>query len=255
MPFLAAINIALLLLLIGCAGNTGGSRGVAGKQDRVEMKRVTKRAAANSRQEVSKLTRDINRNPNKVDAYYSRAQLLLEKGKYEKAAKDLSVVLKAKPDDIDLLMQRAEAYAGAGSLYRAIIDLTRVVELAPDHLAAYMKRGEIYAEEKRFERAVEDFSSVINLNPKASRAYSGRGNALYEKGWLQEAKSNYDRAIQLGHNLSADIYYFKATKFEAIQEPKETLSAYQSFVRYAAPGDSRLKEAREKISAYEKVLR
>ena len=103
---------------------------------------------------------------------YNSGVKLMQKGKYEKAAKKFEAALKKNPD-------MAEAHnnlgyslrkQGAGNNERALSHYNRAIELKPDLAEAYMYRGVLHALMGNEKKALEDHSKLTHLDRRLAEA-------------------------------------------------------------------------------------
>ena len=103
---------------------------------------------------------------------YNSGVKLMQKGKYEKAARKFEAALKKNPD-------MAEAHnnlgyslrkQGAGNFERALSHYNRAIELKPDLAEAYMYRGVLHALMGNEKKALEDHSKLTQLDRRLADA-------------------------------------------------------------------------------------
>ena len=103
---------------------------------------------------------------------YNSGVKLMQKGKYEKAAKKFEAALKKNPG-------LAEAHnnlgyslrkQGAGNYERALSHYNSAIELKPDLAEAYMYRGVLHALMGNEKKALEDHSKLTRLDRRLADA-------------------------------------------------------------------------------------
>ena len=103
---------------------------------------------------------------------YNSGVKLMQKGKFEKAAKKFEAALKKNPD-------MAEAHnnlgyslrkQGAGNHERALSHYNRAIELKPDLAEAYMYRGVLHTLMGNEKMALEDHSKLTRLDRRLADA-------------------------------------------------------------------------------------
>ena len=130
----------------------------------------------------------LNILPNDPDILVDRAEAAGSEGWYDKAADDLTRVLKVSPARVDALIYRATAYRELGRLDDALSDINRAVNLSPTSVSALLERGDIRRLKGDLAGARQDWVRVSELAPGSDAD--------------QAAKTNIER-LELKENATA----------------------------------------------------
>jgi tetratricopeptide (TPR) repeat protein len=167
--------------------------------------------------------------PDSADAFVNRANMFLDRGKYQEAIKDCDRAIAIDPkDDIawadrgmanvslhhdDLAKKdfaRASAlnprnaviFRGGGLMalnakhYAEAIDaFTKSLELQPENPFALLRRAEAYSSSGMDNKALEDYSEAIKLQPGVIPAYTAKAKILLCQGKKAEASALADALI------------------------------------------------------------
>lgn len=132
-----------------------------------------------------------------VTYLFKRAGYHYLKGDYERAAQLYTAEIEKQPEDVSNYLTRAGCYLSMGQTARALADVERVLKLSPNHLLALELRGELHLLDKEYDSAMEKFTQVRSLNPNWAVPYFDIGSLLMERGELQPALENFNKAISL----------------------------------------------------------
>ena len=139
---------------------------------------------------------EIALSPNHENAYYNRAFVYFEKGRYDLAIADYSQAIALKPDFTEAYGNRGHVYDQEGLHDQAIADYSRAIALEPNDIH-YMGRGLAYDHTRLFDQAIADYGQAIALKPDSAAAYYDRGMAYDDKGLFDQAIADYTQAIAL----------------------------------------------------------
>jgi Flp pilus assembly protein TadD len=124
--------------------------------------------------------------PGAVAAAYAAA------GRYQEAAREIELAVRARPRDPSLRRQAAQIQAQAGNLARAIGHLELVaVELAPADATAWIGLGELEKQRDNLADAYVAFRRAAELAPDDIRAVSGLALTADSLGFEEEAEAAY----------------------------------------------------------------
>lgn len=132
-----------------------------------------------------------------------RAGLLLEKGEYELAKKDLLLV-KLLQDDPEVEMNLAFAYYSLSQPDSAIMAINKSIELDGTFAPAYLYGGSFSLEEENFELALKYLDVALRLDPENMTALFYKGIALVELKKESEGCSCLNKAFMAGQDDAAD---------------------------------------------------
>jgi pimeloyl-ACP methyl ester carboxylesterase len=120
---------------------------------------------------------------------------------------ELALSLQEEPDDEGDLFRRGKLLMDRGYYSWAERDLSRLIRLRPDFPEAYMSRGKVlrskmnYDENPIYNRAIRDFNQVIRLKPGWAEAYYERGVCYALLNDWSDAVDSWDRALLLNRDL------------------------------------------------------
>jgi hypothetical protein len=120
---------------------------------------------------------------------------------------ELTQSLEGEPQDEGDLFRRGKLLLDRGYYGWAVRDLSRLVKLRPDFPEAYMLRGKAlrrkmsYDENPIYNRAIRDFNQVIRIKPGLAEAYYERGVCYALLNAWSDALDNWDRALILNRDL------------------------------------------------------
>ena len=114
--------------------------------------------------------------------YATRADALMTRGEYEKAAIDYSAAIRIKDSYDVYYIKRGKAYSAMGEWDRAISDLRRAVALRPDNAEAWGLLGAARLKRADYARAADAFTKAIALQPGGRAFHEGRAEAYIAMG-------------------------------------------------------------------------
>ena len=130
-------------------------------------------ALARIRRRHPRLHRVTELQPAYGNAWFNRAEIHYEHGRYAEALADYQAVLKLKPDDHDALIRRGHAYFQLRQFQEALADYNRAVELAPANAESLTNRGDAQRSLGQFAKAEADYRNAIKLDPKSAGSTRG----------------------------------------------------------------------------------
>ncbi|GAB1472128.1 hypothetical protein MASR2M66_30060 [Chloroflexota bacterium] len=132
-----------------------------------------------------------------ITYFFRRAAYHYLKGDYERAAQLYSAEIDKQPNDLNNYLTRAGCYLAIGQRERALADVERALRISPNHTLALELRGELYLVDRNFDAALELFERTRALNPNWAVPYFDIGSLQMERGELQPALENFNKAITL----------------------------------------------------------
>ena len=147
---------------------------------------------------ISTLNRSLFKNINLGIAWLiNRAACHYLQGDYERAAKIYTQQIERAPDVVNNYVTRAACYLAIGQKERATADVDRALKLDRSHILAIELRGELHLLKKEYESALNCFAQAQALNPKWSVPYFDRASLLLEQGDYRSALDNFNKSILL----------------------------------------------------------
>jgi MtfA peptidase len=133
----------------------------------------------------------LRRYPDRLDAYWERADCYGLLGEYEKAQADYTHLLQVVPkaERANVYYSRGWMYRESGAFEESIADLSEAISRCPDFAAAHRERGTTHARQGEHDKALDDLTRALKLDPRDDAAYLERGRVWYDLG-------NYDRAVR-----------------------------------------------------------
>jgi len=125
----------------------------------------------------------------------TRAESLVEMGRYEEALMDFACILRINKDSARAREGIALCYAELGRNTEAIDRLNEIIEKNPNSISAHMMRGECYRNMHEFDKARSDFSWLLQNDKKCSTAYCSMADLLTMEGKNEEALIYLNSAI------------------------------------------------------------
>lgn len=176
---------------------------------------------------LRRISKVIDKYPNKADAYIQRGFIYDSMGKYDEAISDYKVGLKYGGDKSSYFGNMGIALNKKGELKKALSFYTKAIDLDPEDAINYANRGSCYDDMDEYELAIDDYCKAIKLDDGCKEAYKNRSltyrsqivieddeekkNELYEKmiSDLKKAleidpEDNHTRNL-LRNNLRPDI--------------------------------------------------
>jgi tetratricopeptide (TPR) repeat protein len=127
----------------------------------------------------------------------SVAEVYLEAGRYQDAAREAEQAIRTTPDDPQLRIVGARAHQGLGNTDRAIEHLQMALDLAPEDAEVSILLGEIEQSRENLPDAYVAFRRATKLAPDEIRAWSGLALSAEALGFSEEAADAYERWAEL----------------------------------------------------------
>ncbi|MEZ6121566.1 MAG: tetratricopeptide repeat protein [Planctomycetaceae bacterium] len=153
---------------------------------------------------LTALTARISEKPSDVDAWLTRAELLVQGAEYKAAIQDYSRVLSISPGNTNALTGRATAWLKAGDLKNALADCDESLVIQPS-TRTYALRGEAWFALAEFDNAISDFEAAGTLNPQLAVAYRQRAAKRQEQGHAGEAAEDLQKADHIDKALAGEL--------------------------------------------------
>lgn len=131
------------------------------------------------------------REPGSVAAAYVAA------GRYEEAAQEIELAVRAHPSDLAVRRQAAEIQARVGNLDAAIGHLETAIQLSPADPVTWMQLAELEQNRENVADAYVAYRRAAELAPDDLRAVSGLALTADSLGFEDEAEKAYQRWNEL----------------------------------------------------------
>lgn len=100
-----------------------------------------------------------------------RVEMYLSQGRADKALAFLDSIITANPDRTDAYSSRAFIYLKLNRHQQAIADFSHIIGVQPDDPSAYLSRGLVYGQLGEFDRAAADYRHACTLGDKAGCSF------------------------------------------------------------------------------------
>jgi lipoprotein NlpI len=131
----------------------------------------------------------------RVIFFYFRADHSMRLGKFDRAASDLSKVIKLAPDNAAAYHDRGVARQGMGDYRGSIDDFDKALEIHPRLATACASRGISWKFLGDFDRAIADQTQAIAISPRLAEAHG-------ELGVVHQCRHDLERSI---YNLTTAV--------------------------------------------------
>lgn len=162
--------------------------------------------------ELERADKELQTNPQDVEAHLSRGRMRLMMQDYEGAIADADAVLLLQPNSAEAYSLRSAARRSTGNVKDSEADSAKanviiqknVITQAnqslkdnPKNVDAYLKRGRAYYVLKKYKLALKDFDKALRLNPKEAWAYLDRADTRYALRYYKGAIADANKAMRL----------------------------------------------------------
>ena len=154
---------------------------------------------------LSLMQQFLEQNPEAYQAYASIGDCYREKGDYDKAIENYTMVLeKAETDEEMGKEMTARALAGIGECYLKIQDIEKAQKYFEQSIAAYPENeilaynvGEIYFSNQKIEEALKYFALSTQIKPDWPPPYLKLGYVYLNKGDYSNAEENFKKFLEM----------------------------------------------------------
>jgi tetratricopeptide (TPR) repeat protein len=112
---------------------------------------------------------------------------------------------------------------------KAIPLATYITQAEPNNADARLFLGRLLRDERRFPEAAQQFYAATQLKPDSLEAWNEFAGMLMLVKNYEGAIKALDRSRALGGDTPA-YWWFRATAFDNIHQPKPALESYQKFL-------------------------
>ncbi len=166
-----------------------------------------------------------------LPAYYVLGQVALTNDQYRLAIDTLETYTLHQPEDSQGWIALARAYAlGNRDPEDVVVAAGQAIALDDQLVEAYLLRGAAYLELEEGQPAVNDFFQARRLNSEFFEANLGFGRALLLTDRPADAWSQINAANALVEDdvQQAQVYFWRATALEALDENRAALIDWQA---------------------------
>ncbi|MGZ5986944.1 MAG: tetratricopeptide repeat protein, partial [Caulobacteraceae bacterium] len=111
---------------------------------------------------------------------------------------------------------------------RVCTEALETEQLSPrDKAGTYVNRGVLKLRRLDWGDATKDFNAAVHMQPTMGEAYVNRGAAAIGDHRYAESLPDLNRAIELGTEEPAKVYYNRALAYEGLDDVKSAYFDYQ----------------------------
>lgn len=158
--------------------------------------------------EIERLRARVRDYPNLVELHVQIAMLLVDKGEYREAVREIERAVRKVPGnpryhmELGRVYQRMGEWADAEACYRRVIELGSEDRYTGPHAA----RGFTLAMMDRHGEAIQEFQRAIAIDPQFAEAYYFLGSIHDILGDREKTIYYYERYLQIGGPYSKRVY-------------------------------------------------
>lgn len=175
--------------------------------------------------EIERLNKELEQNPENVEALLYRAELYLWQKSYDQAIDDIEQVLALQPETADAFALRAQIENKQGDNDASMKSLLRALDLDPQNALAFLVRGNIHIDNSEYINALADFNRAIELDPQYAGAHNNRGIIYAILKQYDSAIADYTRAIELDPQF-AFAYNNRGSTYDDLEQYEQALEDY-----------------------------
>ncbi|AQL30511.1 MULTISPECIES: tetratricopeptide repeat protein [unclassified Prochlorococcus] len=164
---------------------------------RSSKKYLTKEHEKKVRENISRFSLSILKNPQNKEALISRAEAKLSLYDYEGAKNDYSQVIKLDPKNKIAFLNRAELKWSLCDFQSALNDYSQVIKIDPEDKISWILRGDRRSVYDDFQGAISDYSQAIKLDPEDSVSFLNRCETKIEIDDFESAIDDYYQSVKL----------------------------------------------------------
>ncbi len=152
------------------------------------------------------------RGSKKHEAFYLRAEALIENRDFKTALKDIKSAAKIKPSELLYVEQMATLYETMGKKRKALKTYTVLIERNPYRIDYYMSRAKLNELFKHYDEAVADVNLYTSYFVNDADALYIAGNCYFKKSDYLTALTYYNKTIE-NDQTSANFYYARGMAY------------------------------------------
>jgi tetratricopeptide (TPR) repeat protein len=178
---------------------------------------------------IAAYTAALAADPNCVEAYRERGQLLRLVRRLDEALEDFHTAIALEPD-ADLYFRRGVVHAEQRDFNSAFADFDEAIERDPQLALAYLNRGLVSVIVGKFEDAARDADLALEIDPSLTRARFLRGVAHGKLGRHDLAVGDFDVVLEEDPE-NARAHNHRGLAFAAEGKFDEAIAAYDEAIR------------------------
>ena len=137
----------------------------------------------------------LQKNRKDVDALLKQAEILIERGAYDKSETDLNEILKLNPSMPEAHYVRAQLYRGRGNQLEYRQNLAETLRLNPALLSVRLELARDYMAAKDGQGALGTLDGALPAQKRSAELLAARNWALWTKGDLVEMRKGIDQGL------------------------------------------------------------
>jgi tetratricopeptide (TPR) repeat protein len=189
--WLAILVLVLLLAVMGLGGFV--IRGLVSGD---------KRAANRADLEIEKWRKELQDNPDSLNAMVNLGYAYQQAEKYDKAINQYERVIAKDPQNTGALYNLGVVYTKLDLTDEAERTFWKVLKIAPDHALAARELGQIYADRKEYRSLLRAVRPVVKAHPEIADLQYLMGVAYENTGRVTWAKARYRLALKYAPDYS-----------------------------------------------------
>jgi tetratricopeptide (TPR) repeat protein len=154
---------------------------------------------------LSLMKQFLEQNPEAYQAYASIGECYKEKGDFDQAIENYSIVIeKAEKDKEKGKEMTARSLAGIGECYLEMQDIEKAqkyfeqsIETYPENEILACNLGEIFFSKKKIDEALKYFTLSTQIKPDWSLPYLKLGYVFLNKGEYNSAETNFKKFLEM----------------------------------------------------------
>jgi len=139
-----------------------------------------------------------------IQAFFGRAESLLETGSFEEAKSDIAKYRSYYPENQDAQFLEAYIDTKNGDFLNAIANYGKLIKEKPEKPEYFIARANAYMVTKTYKYAIKDYSMALDLEPKNIAVYKLKAKAHQLAGEIKQACFEWQNAANLGDVESMD---------------------------------------------------
>jgi tetratricopeptide (TPR) repeat protein len=154
------------------------------------------------------LDKSISADTRNMEAIKLRIDLHIQKGDFEKAAKDCDRLLRQSPDEFEYYLVSGRINSGVGEYEKALKTVNLYLRYYPHSDKAYSELGLIHYNHGKYLEALKSFNRALSINVGNATYYFNRGRAYAAAKTYNYAVRDFSMALDLDPS-DPEIWYNK----------------------------------------------
>ena len=185
-----------------------------------------------------------------ISRNYSKAENLIELGKYGEAEAYITKLLAENANDIQAKTYLAEIHSAQYKLDGAEKEFNKILEKNPQNSMAHNGLGLVYYRrttssdmtfrgnmENYYNKALQEFSLAVKNDPNFYQAYDNTGKILFDAGRLNDAEKYFKKALEIRPDYSKGVENYGRVLF-AKNQIDAAIDKYREAIRLNSKNSS-----------------